>query len=105
MECRWCGVERDAPAVGPHACDPVRVRTRAMVDIVADLCAWFRMVDEEWDKTHADETRVARLTADAIENYYGVSRLARLLKWDSGAHPIPGSRELDERVRASLGKA
>ena len=27
-ECRWCGVERDAPAAGPHACDPQRVWTR-----------------------------------------------------------------------------
>ena len=30
--CQWCGVERDAPAAGPHACDPVRVRDRALQD-------------------------------------------------------------------------
>ena len=25
MRCKWCGVERDVPAVGPHACDPANV--------------------------------------------------------------------------------
>ena len=28
MQCKWCGVERDAPAQGPHACDPQRVREK-----------------------------------------------------------------------------
>jgi len=28
--CKWCGVERDAPAVGPHVCDPQRVRARVV---------------------------------------------------------------------------
>ena len=23
MQCKWCGVERDAPAAGPHVCDPL----------------------------------------------------------------------------------
>lgn len=30
MQCKWCGVERDAPAAGPHVCDPQRVRERAL---------------------------------------------------------------------------
>ena len=72
--------------------DRMHVRERAMRDIVADLCAWFRMPDEEFDKTHARETRLAHATADAIERYYGEKRIQRLLQWDSGAYPIPGSR-------------
>ena len=32
MNCEWCGVERDAPAVGPHVCDPRRVRRHALQD-------------------------------------------------------------------------
>jgi hypothetical protein len=28
MQCPLCGVERDAPAVGPHECNPHRVRER-----------------------------------------------------------------------------
>lgn len=30
--CRWCEVERDAPAAGPHNCDPQRVRQKALDD-------------------------------------------------------------------------
>ena len=29
MQCKWCGIERDAPAAGPHVCDPQRVHERA----------------------------------------------------------------------------
>jgi hypothetical protein len=31
-ECCWCGVERDAPAVGPHVCDPQRVWEKAKAE-------------------------------------------------------------------------
>lgn len=33
-QCKWCGVERDAPALGPHVCDPMRVRELAICDAV-----------------------------------------------------------------------
>ena len=36
MNCQWCGVERDAPAAGPHQCDADRVRRRALQDAAAE---------------------------------------------------------------------
>jgi hypothetical protein len=37
MNCKWCGCERDAPAAGPHVCDPVNVRKAALAEAVASL--------------------------------------------------------------------
>jgi len=39
MQCPWCGVERDAPAVGPHVCSPDRVHERTMDLVVSELRA------------------------------------------------------------------
>ena len=33
VTCSWCGVERDAPAAGPHTCDPRRV-----LEVAALVC-------------------------------------------------------------------
>jgi hypothetical protein len=38
--CKWCGVERDAPAAGPHACDPQRVRDMALEDAAQIVDEW-----------------------------------------------------------------
>lgn len=34
--CNWCGVERDAPAAGPHVCEPSRVREQALRDAACE---------------------------------------------------------------------
>src|SRR5581483_5433808 len=62
-------------------------RERAMRDVIADVIAFFRMPDEEYDVTHAEETRIAHLTADVIEKQYlRGTRIKRLLPWDSARH-------------------
>jgi hypothetical protein len=42
MRCKWCGVERGAPAVGAHACDPANVRYLALYD-AAELAKSMRV--------------------------------------------------------------
>jgi hypothetical protein len=56
--CKWCGVERDAPAVGPHACEPSRVRRRALEDAL-------RCIGGNPHNTH--EAIVSLMRRDPIE--------------------------------------
>ena len=42
--CNLCGVERDVPAVGPHHCDPVKVRNLALED-AATLVEYLRRTE------------------------------------------------------------
>lgn len=77
-------------------------RERAMQDVVADVCAFFRMPDEEFDRTHAAETRIAHATAATIEGrYLRGSRISRLLEWDSTANPIPADMGRPTATKAS----
>lgn len=56
MLCKWCEVERDIPAVGPHQCDPSNVRAVAFRDARADMvvarwgvrCTHFGDGAQEW---------------------------------------------------------
>lgn len=77
-------------------------RERALRDAVKDVCAWLRMPDEEYDRTHADATAIAHKTADAIAGrYLRGTRIARLLRWDSTTHPIPVAMGGEDETKAS----
>ena len=54
MQCKWCGVERDAPAKGPHVCDPVNVRQVAIRD---NNAAWERRASNLLDIVESPASR------------------------------------------------
>ena len=54
MQCKWCGVERDAPAKGPHVCDPVNVRQVAIRD---NNAAWERRASNLLDTVESPASR------------------------------------------------
>lgn len=58
MDCKWCGVERDVPAMGPHACDPKLVRERGFE------CGYDQAVQEVLDElAEHSPTLKARIAA------------------------------------------
>ena len=58
MQCKWCGVERDAPAKGPHVCDPVNVRRVAFRDAIRENdAAWERRASNLLDTVESPASR------------------------------------------------
>ena len=58
MNCKWCGVERDAPAAGPHVCDPVNVRQVAFRDAIRENdAAWEQRASNLLDTVESPASR------------------------------------------------
>jgi hypothetical protein len=66
MQCKWCEVEMDAPAAGPHACDPVNVRQVAFRDAIRENDADLRSEGERLLNGIAMLTEVARNATPAL---------------------------------------
>jgi len=56
MTCEWCGVERDAPAMGPHVCLPERVFAHTL-QLAVRVCD--RLALGRPDNRMADNPRAA----------------------------------------------
>lgn len=80
MRCKWCEVERDVPAAGPHVCDPSNVRAVAFRDAETDIVIYLTYLNT------AHASSAARRELDALLRLAPstIAAVAKAIK--NGAH-------------------